>query len=247
MSSPQSAPRPTSTPVRPMRRTAFILVVLCVLVVFADLAFTFIFGLGNPVLIAPDGPCAYIVKPNQNDYRFFCHIRINQFGMRSAPFATLPAPGALRILFVGDSVTYGTTRVDQSKIFTQILRRNLPSVVHRPVEVLNASADAWAIDNELSYIRSRGIFHSALVVLVLNDADVTQARATLADVGSELWLKRPSSALGELWTHFRAKLLRRAPRTDAGDSVTSGAATTTHQNLADLDAFKVSSQLPGQG
>lgn len=38
----------------------------------------------------------------------------------------VPPPGVVRVLFVGDSITYGTTHVDQGKIFTQIVDAGCP-------------------------------------------------------------------------------------------------------------------------
>lgn len=195
-------------------------------------------GLGNPVLIVPDPACKYILKPDQNIFRFFSHTRTNHYGMRSDPISPLHAPSSLRILFVGDSITYGTSQVDQSQIFTEILHRDLPSIVHRPVEVLNASAGAWAIDNELSYVRSRGIFESDLVLLVLNDGDVTQPRSTMAEVGDGLPHARPRTALGELYTRFIVpKFLHIVSRPDAGDSVSVNADGVIMRNLDDLNEF----------
>ena len=81
------------------------------------------FGLGNPILIEPDAACAYILKPDQDVIRFSVHTHINHYGMRSDELPSQRAAGALRLLFVGDSITYGTTRVDQREIFTEILHR----------------------------------------------------------------------------------------------------------------------------
>lgn len=141
-------------------------------------------------------------------------------------------------MFVGDSVTYGTSHVDQSRIFTELLHRGLPSVVHQPVEVLNASAGAWAIDNELSWLRSRGTFHSKIVILVLNSGDLGQVRAKISDVGDDTDQNHSHTALGEVWTRFlKPRLFRRAPHVDAGDAAGRNAATI-HANLAELDAFQ---------
>jgi hypothetical protein len=193
-------------------------------------------GLGNPILIEPDSACGYIVKPDQAVYRFFRHTRINHYGMRSDEVPSVRSPGTLRLMFVGDSITYGTSRVDQSQIFTEILHRDLPSIVHRPVEVLNASASAWAPDNEVSYILSRGIFQSDMVLLVLNDGDVTQPRTTIADVGDDLPQDRPATAIGELYTRYiKPEIFHAFERSDAGDSVADNADDVIHENLIDLD------------
>lgn len=214
------------------------LVLLLVVLAGAEITLRFVFGLGNPVLVAPDAACGYILKPNQNIERFFCRTRSNRYGMRSDPVQEEKAPGTLRIFFLGDSVTYGTSRVDQSRLFTQILHRELPSIVHRPVEVLNASASGWAIDNELSYIRSRGTFNADLVLIVLNSGDPGQPRSQIEDVGEDSTLHHSTTALGELWTRwFAPRFLHTAIKTDAGDKSSDNAAII-RSNLADLDALQ---------
>jgi hypothetical protein len=221
-------------------------VVIVVLFGAVEGVLRFVFGLGNPVLITPDSACEYILKPDQRIYRFFAHTRTNHYGMRSEEVSTSRVPGRLRILFVGDSLTYGTSQVDQSQIFTEILHRDLPSIVHKPVEVLNASAGAWAPDNEVSYIRSRGIFQSDLVVFVLNDGDVSQSRATMSDVGDGLPSKRPATAIGELWTRYlKPRLLQSAGKSDAGTTIPPNADQVVQANLRDLDA--ADSLVIGQG
>jgi hypothetical protein len=193
-------------------------------------------GLGNPILIEPDQSCSYVVKPDQSVFRFFHHTRINHYGMRSDEVSPVRSPGTLRIMFVGDSLTYGTSRVDQSQIFTERLHRDLPSIVHRPVEVLNASASAWAPDNEVSYILSRGIYQSDIVILVLNDGDVGQPRSTIADVGDDLPQYRPASAIGELYSRYISPvILHTARHGDAGSRVAANDGSAIRENLADLD------------
>lgn len=230
---------------RIVRALASALVVLSLCAATAELLLRFVVGLGNPILIQADPDCEYILKPDQNVFRFFVHTRTNHYGMRSDEVPAVHEAGALRILFVGDSITYGTTRVDQRDIFTEILHRDLRGLVNRPVEVLNASAGAWAPDNELSYLRSRGIFHADLVVLVLNNGDLTQPRATVAEVGGDLPLKRPSTAIGEFCTRYiRPRMIHWLRHNDAGDNMVANADRITRENLADLDSIEqlVSSQ-----
>jgi hypothetical protein len=215
-----------------------ILVGLVLAAAFIEAALRFGLGLGNPVLIEPDSACSYILKPDQDVRRFFVHTRINHYGMRSDGVTLPHKAGTLRLLFVGDSLTYGTTQVDQQKIFTEVLHRELPGIVHQPVEVLNASAGAWAPDNELSYIRSRGIFQSDLVLLVLNDGDLTQPRATIADVGDNLQQRRPLTAIGELYSRYiRPRIAHVTGKTDAGDIIAGNADEVLRANLQDLDSF----------
>lgn len=206
------------------------------LAIASELLLRFGLGLGNPILIQADQACSYIVKPDQDVVRFFAHAQINHEGMRSAEIPQARDPNALRVMFVGDSMTYGTSRVDQKSLFTEIIHRRLPDVVHRPVEVLNASASAWAPDNEWAYVQSRGTFNSDWVVLVLNSGDLTQSRATMADVGDDLPSKRPATAWQELYTRFIGpRLFHRAPKTDAGIGARPNAESVVRGNLADLE------------
>jgi hypothetical protein len=221
----------------PWRAAAWICVILAALLLCTEAALRFGLGLGDPVLIAPDPYCSYITKPNQNVFRFFVHTYVNRYGMRSEEVSPTPPPGVTRLLFVGDSITYGTTHVDQRRLFTQIVRRGLPGIIHHDVQVLNASANGWAPDNELAWVQSRGIFHSDFVLLVLNDGDLTQPRSNIADVGDGLPRQRPLTAIGELYTRFiKPRFLASLRRSDPGDVVIPNEAVE-HANLADMDRF----------
>jgi lysophospholipase L1-like esterase len=230
-----------------IKRTVVILCILLIVLFGAvESALRFGLGLGNPILIAPDPDCSYILKPDQDVVRFFARTHINHYGMRSDDVPVSRKPGTLRLLFVGDSITYGTARVDQKAIFTELLHRDLPAIVHRPVEVLNASASAWAPDNELSFLQSRGIFHSDIILLVLNDGDLTQPRSTIEDVGDNLPIKRPATAMEELYTRFiRPRMSHLLTKTDAGDTVALNSESVIHKNLADLDS--IDELVRGQG
>jgi len=225
-------------PHRAQRLVLRLLGAVLLITLFTEAGLRFILGLGNPILIQADAPCSYILKPDQDVKRFYVHTHINHYGMRADELPATRPPGALRLLFVGDSVTYGTTHVDQQQIFTEILHRELPAQLHRPVEVLNVSAGAWAPDNELAYLRSRGIFQSDIVLLVLNDGDLTQPRSTLADVSEDLPHQRPLTAIGEVFSRYlRPRLLHLTQKTDAGDQLSTNADAQTRANLANLDSI----------
>lgn len=210
------------------------------LIALTEIGLRTILGLGNPVLITPDPACDFTLKPDQNLRRFFCRTHINHEAMRSEEIAPSPTPGVERILFIGDSVTYGTTRVDQADLFTTRIGRELPQQIHHPVEVLNASASAWGIDNELGYLRSRGTFHAQLVVLVLNSGDLGQQRARIDEVGDALAREKPASALSELWTRYlKRKIFPRAiARNDAGTTANLNDEKEIRDNFERLDRLQ---------
>lgn len=194
---------------------------LVVIVIGLELSLRLILGLGNPVLYQHDPACGYLPVPNQNVTRFWkYHNQISAFGMRSAAVTQAKPAGTYRVLFIGDSVTYGTTHVDQSQIFTSLLQHDLPGVVHEPVEVLNASTGAWAVDNELGYLRSRGTFDADAVVFVLNTGDLVQP-FNPGTLTSEAGYPdhKPALAMEELWVRYVGpRFFRTGMAADAGST-----------------------------
>jgi hypothetical protein len=237
--SPRVGPGQTHPGTRHYARTALgILVALLLLMGTTECALRFGLGLGNPVLITKDAACAYTLKPDQDVVRFFALTHINHFGMRSNEVPATHETGGLRLMFVGDSITYGTTRVDQQQIFTELLHHDLPRILHRPVEVLNASAGGWAPENELAFLESRGIFQSDIVLLVLNDGDLTQPPSTIAAVGDDLPQTRPATAIGELYSRYLKPRFQHAlGKSDAGDSIVPDSSTIIRGNLKNLDTI----------
>ena len=216
---------PTKPKSRWPRRILIASGALVLLLICAELGLRLILGLGNPVLYQADAASGYVPVPNQHLRRFFCRNDINSFSMRSPEVLPHKPAGCLRLMFLGDSVTYGTTHVDQSKIFTSLVARDLPSHLHRPVEVLNASTGAWAVENEWGYLRSRGAFDSDWVIFVLNTGDLTQP-FTNPDFSNTSGYPdhRPPFATYELWVRYAApRLLHRAAQVDAGAQASADA------------------------
>src|SRR5690349_15399357 len=210
------------------RRSAVVTAVFLALMIIADVVLRLGFGLGSPAIYRLDPDCSYLPVANQHVRRFGSRNDINAYGMRSPDFPATKPAGTLRVLFLGDSVTFGTTHVDQSEIFTSLLAAELPARLGRPVEVLNASTGGWAVSNELGFLRSRGTFGADLVVFVLNTGDLTQERANLV-----LTLEggypdhKPPTAWWELWSRYlRPRLLRRSPAADPGSQASAPASAT---------------------
>jgi GDSL-like Lipase/Acylhydrolase family len=205
-------------PVNPPRRKRVwlrrIAITLVVGVVLAEILLRLIFGFGSPLLYQADAACEYLPKPDQHLYRFFAHNDINHASMRSPDFI-MPRPNdSERFLFIGDSVTYGTTYVDQSLIFTSRLAATLPGIEHKPVEVLNASAGGWGVGNEVGYLQSRGTFDANVVLIVLNTGDPGQPTAEFPH-DLNFPTERPWTAIGELWSRYLVPRIFDSPQ--AGD------------------------------
>lgn len=192
-------------------------------VVIVDLVLRGVLGLGNPVLYQFSPRAGYVLAPSQATLRFFAWNRINRWGMRCPNFTLARPKGTYRVMFIGDSVTYGTTFVDQSKIFTSRLTKLLPKIMHKPVQVLNASCGAWATGNEVGYLKARGTYNSNLVVLVMNTGDLNQPFNTQPlRPDSPYPSAPPFCAISELWFRYLWPRIRgAAPFRDAGSFVPS--------------------------
>ena len=150
------------------------------LLVSAEISARYVLGLGDPPLYEASPVYGYRAKPNQDVRRFGNRIFYNAQGLRSEPIATLPKPGTIRVLCIGDSITFGGVQVDQAQTYPYqlqtILNQNATNF-----EVINASAGGWAIENQEAYLRHQGIYHSQIVVLELGSHDLFQPK-----IGSEL-------------------------------------------------------------
>jgi hypothetical protein len=160
-----------------------------------------IIGLGSPVLYVADPDFGYFPKENQHLHRFFVDIETNSFGMRSRFVPEAKTDGEYRILFVGDSVPFGTTYVGQKDIFVERIATHFDGLHTKPISVMNASSPGWAPSNELGFLKSRGTYHADMVVLVYNTKDLVQPFVPYIE-SPLVPLKNPATAVGELWSRY---------------------------------------------
>jgi hypothetical protein len=245
-----------STSRKPWKRVFIALLVLLVVIALGEVVLEII-GFGHPALAVLNDTVQYELMPNQHVRRLWplsdswvAHLDTNQYGMRSMPVSSVKPPNTFRLYFLGDSITYGTTQVDQSEIFTDLVRRDLPSIVHEPVEVMDGAMGGWAIANELAYLKEHGTLQADRVILVLNDGDPSQPLSPKPHgYGIPTVEYNPKWGYSELWyrviaghLHFFFKdhgipLLQTGLYQDPGLEVTDDAAVI-QQNLQYLDEMR---------
>jgi len=210
------------------------LLVVLVLTLLAELLLRFGFGLGSPVIYSLDQAAGYVAAGEQRTTRFGSHVAINGFGMRSPEVTLLPPAGRLRILFIGDSVTFGPTYVDQADLFASLVPKDLGIRTRSAWEALNASAPGWATGNELGFIRSRGTFDASFVIMVINTGDLDQPFAQIDGTGS-FPLNRPPLALWEAVSRYvMPRLGQVARKADPGASGESDEVIPVAQVIANI-------------
>lgn len=167
-------------------------------------------GLGSPPLFESDSLASYVLRPDQNIRRFGKRIYINHWGMRSENFNSFPKKGVLRVLFLGDSVTWGGVLTDQSQTFPYLVASKL-----KPCEALNPSCGSWSPENELGWLLGHGFYNSQIAVFVLNDGDILQPKAPdLAGIFPSYPKHSPSSAIEELIVRY---VIPRLTHTEVAD------------------------------
>ncbi len=188
------------------------------------------YGFGRPPLYIADQQIGYLLAPNQQLRRFGNRIAINEYSMRAEAIAPLPAPNALRIFLLGDSLANGNWWTNQPEILSARIAHYLqPSVSSLAgssdqVEAINASANSWGPRNELAYLERYGTFGSAVLVLLLNTDDLFGTEPTPLQVGrdSNYPSRNPPLAIAEVLSRLQKPQIipgLEAIRNEAGDHV----------------------------
>jgi lysophospholipase L1-like esterase len=200
------------------------------LLISAEIYARFVLGLGNPVLYETSSVYGYRAIPNQNVRRFGNRIFYNAQGLRSEPISPNPVPGTVRVLCIGDSITFGGAQTDQAKTYPYQLQELLNREGSKTFEVLNASAGGWAIENEEAYLRQKGIYRSKIVVLELGSHDLFQPKASGEIVGKSVNFpkKNPLFALEEGF--YRYFIPRFLPDLQVGEANLQSAPTEKDLN-----------------
>lgn len=198
-------------------------------------------GLGQPVLYEKTD-YGYRVVPGQQLRRFGHRVAYNDFGMRSEAAAPLPAPGMLRILCIGDSITFGSTSTDQELTYPYQLQAMLGQQGGNHYEVLNISAGGWAMENEEAWLAQHGLYGSHAVLLQVATHDIFQEKAGGEIVGQHpsFPASRPLFALQELATRYVLPRLR-----DPGEILYHHDHADVERTMASLE--RIAQLVRGQG
>ncbi len=205
---PVELPPPVGGPPRRVSILARLLLVAGGVVLalgFAEAALR-ILGVGGVVTFAPDERWGYLMRPDQMVYSYGHPVATDGRGLRAPPGRPAAPPTVLRILFVGDSVTYGGGRIREEELFCRRVERTLAGD-GIPVRVLNLSAPGWGPQNWKGYLVSEGLLGADIVVLVLPACDLARPFATMAMHGfrERAPLTRVGAVLGKVAARARPR------------------------------------------
>jgi hypothetical protein len=170
---------------------AFFLVFLGVFLVAAEIGFKTFSGLGRPVLFYQHPSFGYRLKPNQETWRFGgAHFRINNLGLRAKD--DWDADVRDKVLFLGDSVTYGGNHIGNHQLFSALAVDGLPGLRSG-----NAGIPNWGVENVHGLVVKEKFLPASVYVTTFIEDDFYRGLTTGRN---RPWIKyeTPRFALEEL-------------------------------------------------
>lgn len=149
-----------------------ILLIACFLIIFfvtlkiLDYILQKKYGLGNPVIYDKSRITGYSLKPNQEIDRRGKIIKINNVGMRSSSNWNFEKGNLKKILFFGDSVTYGGSIVNNSDLFTEKICEKLNSEISK-FQCGNLGVNGYNIYSILRSIKYKKMDDEDLIVITI--------------------------------------------------------------------------------
>ncbi|MCS5712294.1 SGNH/GDSL hydrolase family protein [Candidatus Berkiella aquae] len=167
-----------------------------------ELAAGSLFGLGHPVIYESHPVYGYRPEPNQfvarnkNDV-----VKINNLGLRANQDWDLNQPQH-KILFLGDSVTYGGSYIHNDQLFSSLAIKSFAGY-----ESGNAGVNGWGVDNVYALVKEMHFLPADVYVSVFPEGDFYRGLTRIG--GQPFWTKKPRFALEELFHYFIYKIQQR--------------------------------------
>ncbi len=163
-------------------------------------------GLGNPLLYEPDQLVGYRLRPNQSQKRRkHAKVTTDNEGFRIDPSNEIKKNSEI-IVFVGDSVTYGGSYIDDKKLFSSIYCKSLKE----NSICLNNGINSWGTMNMGRFIENYDIYSKKIpleIFLVILPGDEKRNFRSFSD--TPFWSNPPKSpaAINEVIKFITLKYL----------------------------------------
>lgn len=175
---------------------ALIFLVSMLFLVLAELALRIFLGLGNPVLYDSSPIYGFRPLPNKKYTRFWgTSIRFNNLGLRTEQ--DWDGSKDNKILFLGDSVTYGGSYLDTHNLFAHLTVNLLNDAVDGDYQGGNAGVNAWGIENMANFILEAHFLPASMYVTTVPEGDFYRGLTRIQ--GLPFFNVKPRFAWQELW------------------------------------------------
>jgi len=169
---------------------------LCIVLLSFEVFLKTFSGLGNPVLYQLNPLYGYRPLPNQvieprggMGFLYASRVTTNNLGLRAAGHWSVDP--SKKILFLGDSVTYGGQYVADEQLFSSVAGRYLPTW-----QVGNGGVNAWGVENIVGLVMDYDFVPAEVVVTCVIEGDFYRGQTRAASL--PLWTERPRFALQDL-------------------------------------------------
>jgi lysophospholipase L1-like esterase len=184
------------------RRAATLLLAVLALTVPAGLVEFALRPFTEPrtTLFTPDRELGWRLVPGARDEWGGVRVAINARGMRGPALDHEKPDGAARILFLGDSVTFGYGVERDEDLFAQGVGRELTRRLGRPVEIVNAGVGGYSPWQQALFFEREGVRYApdlVVVGFVLND--VTEKLALVRYEARGWQLERTARSALDRW------------------------------------------------
>ena len=180
--------------------SVLLIIALLVCLVAVELFLRTFSGLGNPPLYELNPLYGYRLKANQTieprggmGFHFAARLTTNNLGLRGAGEWDGKRTG--KILFLGDSVTYGGQYVADRQLFSSVAGSRLPGWV-----VGNGGINAWGVENIVGLVKDEGFTPAEVVVICVVEGDFYRGLTRPSSL--PIWTEPPRFALQNLAMHF---------------------------------------------
>jgi len=123
--------------------------------------------IADPPIYLHDPEIGYMAVPNQWPSSRGLYYHINHAGLRGPEFSESKQANAYRVVFIGDSVTFGGGAVSDKDTFVVRVGRSVGQELHSKTDTVNISAPGWGVQNMDAFISRYGLFRADLVIWML--------------------------------------------------------------------------------
>ena len=148
------------------------------------------YGLGSTVVYQSHPVFGYRPGPDQTFSRNGAHLHFNNLGLRSeTDWGTDPSP---YVLFLGDSITYGGSYIDNAHLFSTLAVADFPDWTAG-----NAGVNGWGVLNVAALVHEMAFTPAHIYISVFPEEDFERGLNRIG--GAPFWVRPPHSALEELF------------------------------------------------
>lgn len=153
-----------------------------------------VMGLGDPVLYDSSPIYGYRPLPNKEYTRFRrAKIKFNNLALRAENDWDDEIQN--KVLFLGDSVTYGGSYIDNRELFSHLAVKDLTAY-----ESGNAGVNGWGVENIYGLIVESNFLPAQVYVTVVPEGDFYRGLTRIQ--GLPFFNNPPKLALAELWFFY---------------------------------------------